>query len=189
MLTIDIEWNTKIHKFFIDELADEMHHSSINPKTEEKSTEIELRWKKIPHFTDFIEENLLEDITDYIIIGDDRRTTNEKISNIRIKVHKDIVDIIKNCPYDMYVNYGYRPLGMTCAGDTHGKLDATDIRGHWTGLALDLSMNENDKDVFNYLYDNNFSRPWINVKIDGKEKNEWWHFRYDGRIEKVDYNV
>lgn len=56
------------------------------------------------------------------------------------------------------VNSAYRPAGTTCGGDNGGRIDLTDINGHWTGRAVDIST---DKTVMSF---------WPKVNV---QKNLW----------------
>lgn len=39
----------------------------------------------------------------------------------------------------LIANSVYRPAGTTCMNDTGGRIDLTDVNGHWTGCAVDYS--------------------------------------------------
>lgn len=58
--------------------------------------------------------------------------------------HENLVTIWQTnggsgAPGKIAINSAYRRLGTTCADDLYGKRDAGDEKGHWNGLAIDIS--------------------------------------------------
>jgi len=89
----------------------------------------------------------------------------------------------------LVVNSAYRRRGVTCMNDIGGRIDLSDINGHWTGRAVDFSARQtantfwppvartSRRDIVRAkLYEAGFFYPWYwKAGIVGGQVLEHWH--------------
>lgn len=106
---------------------------------------------------------------------------------VNYHLYKCLESIYTKYNVKMMINFAYRRYLSTCGGDINGMIDATDLRSHALGCALDLPTLRNaqlfkcsEADFIKLMAEYNLVRPFLNPKI--FKQPETWHFRWMGEV-------
>jgi len=149
---------------FISNFAS-LHSRNVKDKrTGERKNIYEIFNKEALGFIDyFISKNFLKEIDSYVLHG---KWFSYSSARLQKEAAQSIQDLYIKYGKVIQLNYGYRPVGVSCGDDIGGKKDATDIYGHWTGFSIDIMEDPKAHDA---LVEFGWYRPYA-------EEN--WHYQF-----------